>query len=97
MCLIIGTELGASTALCRGSRCRGDRQQVRTERVDLGDQVRLRRRGDADDCDHRTDADRDPEGRKGRAQLARAQALQRNAQKLTGRQAGAPDIRVPQA
>ncbi len=49
-----------------------DVEQVGAERVDLREESRLRRGGEAEDGDDRGDADRDPERGEGGAQPARA-------------------------
>ena len=79
-------RVGQHLAVAREVLPGRDRQQVRAERVDRREQVRLARGGDADDGDHRADPDRDPERRQRGAQPPGAQALERHAEQLARRQ-----------
>ena len=80
--VVTGPIRSATSRACSGSVVASpntvwpgcDAQEVGAEGVDLGDQVGLARRRDADDGDHRGDADGDAQRRQHRAQPPGAEA-----------------------
>jgi hypothetical protein len=64
-----------------------DREQVRSQLVELGEQVGLARLRDPEHGDHGGDAERDPDGRQGRPQAASSEPDRADAQDVCREQA----------